>query len=365
MNPANENTIRRQKRNATLDEVLIEFDEPYLITLRSGKSRIIATAIPSDDPDAYMFLGTSVSERDWDAYLNESVDLLYIFTETKSNVYYEFDLATMKENKITMLQREEAIPEELLPGPHSFARLHTKPADKKDTSNSEQTLIVDGEWELTEFGSFQKRYSDIYSLMYSLKKIAAGHDDYLAHVRAAVTGQIFDGIVSRPYQGGFSYVHMFRETSEKIPANDRLALKRISYASPGKVVVAGDMETFESVSRVIRTFMHARKSSAREATELREFLKKYKYISMRPEEYAKAPSNQEYLVKQATVIMNNLSMNYIDEFQKICGENALLFAKLSLSLYRRVQDATSYFIQGRAQYVGEDDRIRSINVAKE
>src|SRR5688500_4159652 len=112
------------RRGAEVVATLVATDEPQLLALKAGKSLMAAVAIPDNEPEASKFLATTVSQKDWDSYLDESVDLRYLFTYPIQRMRYTFDLRSARNKRVMMDPVEGEIPERFLPQPRFFAENH-------------------------------------------------------------------------------------------------------------------------------------------------------------------------------------------------------------------------------------------------
>jgi hypothetical protein len=117
---------KARNRNATFDANLVYVDEPQLITLVSGKSRVVAVAIPDDDFVSSKFLAVTVHKKDWHKYLDGIVDLRYLYTAYSATTLYVFDLRNMKDKIVTMNQFVGDVLEDMLPSPRFFSASHTE-----------------------------------------------------------------------------------------------------------------------------------------------------------------------------------------------------------------------------------------------
>lgn len=150
-----------QRRSASYVRTLVYMDEPHLILLKSYKTNVIALAVSSPAEEA-RFIATTVSTRDMEAYRDGHVDLRYLFTYPTMRSIYSFNLMDMIDNKVLMSPFEQQIPEDYLPSPRFFSTSHTEDEDEIAEPSDIQSLIVDGEWDMPDFGEFYSRYSDVY-----------------------------------------------------------------------------------------------------------------------------------------------------------------------------------------------------------
>src|SRR5690606_7887859 len=139
-------------------------DEPQVLALQSGKTMILAVAIPDSDEASAMFLATSVRPKHWEEYLDSSVDLRFLFTYPRNRTLYYFNLMAMTEAMVVVMTPfEGSPPEEHLPLPRIFATDHTTEFERPVRASGSEILVIDGDWEMPEFGQFYQKYSDIYA----------------------------------------------------------------------------------------------------------------------------------------------------------------------------------------------------------
>lgn len=336
--------MKIRSRSATLDAILVFFDEPHVVTLISRGVRMLATAIPDDDFTKSMFLGVTVSEREWERYLDGVVDLRYIFTYPKLRLHYTFDLNLIKNNAVIMQPYEDEVPEEYLPLPQFFSSSHTETYGGVETPSDKENLLIDGEWELTDFGQFQQKYSDIYTFLISTKNWS-DIDTTLSEKK-----RIEDAFNKRPFMGGFSYVHLFKDLSNSVPRNDRLNLNKINYASPGEIEVFGQDEIFDIISDLIPHFLSIRVDLDKKYSELKKYLTERGLSRLSGDHFLASDANAFYIKNQAEAISFMLGAFEFEKILKLSQNNALVATKVVLAFYRRLSDAATYFAQGRVKY---------------
>lgn len=332
------------RRTATFDAVLVYMDEPQVITLVAGKTRIVAVAIPYANETMSMFLATSASDRDWNRYLDGTVDLRYLFTVPAVRTSYFFDLQEMKDKKVKMTPWTGEIAERYLPLPRFFSSNHTEDYAADERASDPEKLLIDGEWELTDFGQFQQKFSDVYVFL------AATRNWQDMSVPLSVRRHIKGAFLNRPFQGGFSYVHLFRELGENVPRADQLNLNKIQYASPGHVEIFGKEEIFEDLQLIIPNFLQKRIQLSKLYGDFYRYLSENHYLKMSGGEYGRGDPSERYINSTARNLASEmLSPNY-DVVAHLTENNALVSAKIVLSFYRRLADAAMYFAQGRIAY---------------
>lgn len=332
------------KRAATFSRVLVYMDEPQLILLKSYKANIIAVAIPSPH-DSANFLATSVSRRDFEDYMYGTVDLRYLFTYAQVRSLYTFDLMTMSNGKIIMTPLDGEPPEDYLPSPRFFSRSHTEddPEEEADRTTT-QTLFVDGEWDMPDFGQFYNRYSDVY---YFLGATSAFSDATVALERKRSIQEMF---IETPFRGGFSYVNFYDQLVHHVPRAERLRMDKIKYESPGYVNVNGDEETFSEIKFIIVNFLENKGILRNKYKQLHSLLSGLGYLTTSGREFDNSTDTASKIEADADDLAVTLKIPNVDTIKKLVENNRLVYAKLMLSIHRRIDDASKFFAQSRVNF---------------
>ncbi|MER9449649.1 hypothetical protein [Mesorhizobium sp. M0254] len=332
------------RRSAIFDAVLVYLDEPQIVTLISQKTRVVAIAIPYENPNIAMFHATTVAEKDWERYLSGTVDLRYLFTFPTVRVHYYFDLHALEDGKIMMSPWIGDIGENYLPLPRFFSSNHTEEYKANIRATDRELLVIDGEWELTDFGQFQQKYSDIYAFIIATKNwLDAG-------ATLQTKRRVKDAFLNRPFQGGFSYVHLFRDLSNNVSRPDQLNLSKIKYASPGEVEIFGKEEIFEEIHQIIPNFLHKRERLQEDYRTFHQYLSENHYLRIHGDHYPKGDPTEAYMSGRARKLAVEMLAPNFDAVWDLTNGNALVASKVVLSFYRRLADAAAYFAQGRVAY---------------
>ncbi|MCA1454159.1 hypothetical protein I6F35_13165 [Bradyrhizobium sp. BRP22] len=310
--------------------------------MKTFKTHVVALAIPSP-PDEAWFIATTVSSREMEAYRDGHVDLRYLFTYPIRSIY-TFDLMKMVDNKVMMEPFEDHVPEQYLPSPRFFSSSHTD--DEEDTVGPThiQSLVVDGEWDMPDFGQFYSLYSDVY---YFLSAVHAFADESVEIEKKKTIKQTF---VHTPFKGGFSYVHFYTALPAIVPRNERLRMDKIKYESPGYVDVSGDSETFAETESIILSFLNNRAPLRELYNTLHSFLSKKRYLVMAAEEFSENAPASEYINQAAATRAETRQIRNTETVRSLVKNNPLAFAKIVLSLYRRLDEASRFFAQGRVNF---------------
>lgn len=331
------------RRSATYDATLVYMDEPQVITMMSQKTRIVAVAIPDEDPQKAMFLATTVAEKDWTKYLDGTVDLRYLFTYSV-RVHYFFDLYDMKDKKVMMTPLDGPADEDHLPSQRFFSTNHTEEYKADDRATDTEKLLIDGEWELQDFGQFQQKYADIYAFIIATDTWKSAAASLVAKKR------VKDAFLDRPFRGGFSYVHLFRDLNDNVPRSDQLNLSKIKYASPGHVEIFGKEEVFDHLHNIIPNFLHKREKLSEAYRLFHKYLSENHYFKIDGNQYPKNDPTEKYIKAQSKALATEMLAPDFDAVWELTEQNALVAAKVVLSFYRRLNDAATYFAQGRIAY---------------
>lgn len=337
--------MKQRRRSATFDAILVFFDEPHVITLKSRGVRVLAVAVPDEDEsNQAKFLGVTVTDRDWERYLDGVVDLRYVFTFPKVRLLYTFDLNSMKNNAVLMEPFDYDIPESFLPLPQFFSSSHTEVYGRDETPADTEKLLIDGEWELTDFGQFQQKYSDVYTFVITTKNWSE------ETTPEKEKNRIQSAFLNRPFAGGFSYVHLFNDLGNSIPKSDKLNLNKINYASPGEIEVFGQDEIFLKIKELITHFLSIRIELDKDYTDLKRFLTERKLSTLKGEEFQFDSPYAGYLRAEAKKIADRMGSPDFPTVLRLSKNNSLVAAKVVMAFYRRLGDAATYFAQGRVKY---------------
>lgn len=302
---------------------------------------VVAVAIPDNDPEKSIFLATTVRTRHWEAYLDGTVDLRYLFLYPRGRLLYYFDLMKMKNNQVLMEPFVGQIPDDHLPLPRLFSSDHTTEFTAGAKATDTETLVIDGEWEMPEFGQFYQKYADVYAFFASTKNWA----DPLRP--AALRAQVQEAFRTKPFQGGSSYVHFYHGLNDNLPRDERTSLDSIQYASPGTVNITGDAALFDAVERLVTTFLDQRFEIREAYSTLYSYMSKGGLLAMAGHNFKADDPRAAYLLAGAKTLCEKHEIQDFDIISQLSQKNGLVVAKIVLSLSRRIEEAAKFFAQGR------------------
>jgi hypothetical protein len=319
-------------------------DEPQVIALESFNIRLIAVAISKNRKHRAPFLAVTVNKKDWIAYFDGKVDLLYLFTFPKQRVLYTFDLMGGIDNKFMMNRLEGDAPIEWLPSPRFFATSHTEEFEQVEDVVGNETLYIDGAWGLQDFGKFHNCYSDVYYFTSSAEKFADENSP------ADERREIMEAFQDRPFKGGFSYVNLFDALADSASRVERLNIQEVQYHSPGHVTITGNDATFESAQRLISNYLDNRQEIDKLYAQFHGNLSKNKYLQMSAEDFEKGDAAGAAILRTAMALAHLMKLENIEAIKKLVDDNPLAFAKVILSIERRLYQTAKFFAQGRMNF---------------
>lgn len=343
---------------ANFVQTLMYYDGPQVVLLTIGKkgSTMVAVAIQKDGME-YPFFGCAVKKRDWERYLEGKVDLFYLFANATVGHKYFFDLDKLGDDGVVTLKKatdaELEVPD-IWPDRGFFATYHTEPlADLPNVENDIQVFNIDGTWEAVDFSGFYGKLSDIYAIFYLREMFEGGH------ASAAVLDKAKAAVRARLWQAGGSYKGFYGALGDGVPSMSRLRVSRIQYASPGKIELRGREDLFEDML----TSLDHLKAGLGEAKEA------YRYIDqvLAHESLKKAGPNSTFsaeglknsVKEKSLFLLKQMGIRKPETFFDVCDQNVLVFAKLTLSVYRRFKGIYDFVAEGR---IAAEQRLDVVDV---
>lgn len=335
-----------RKRTAKLDAVLTFFDRALLVVLNSQQTKVLGIAVPENKIFKEEYLGVTVSQRNWDRYIDGKTDVRFVFNYATPRTLYSFDLPKDGEEneKISMIPLEKEPTEAMLPLLGLFSRHHTEEYESVEEAPGNTILSIDGEWEMTEFGSFQSRYSDVYAFIAGL---TASMDPNIGQIFSSRIRQVFR---DKPFQGGASYVSFFNDLFDILPSRQRLRLSSIDYASPGTMEVEGIPKVFIEEKEKIVHFLHNDTEIREIHSSLRKFLSRNGYLRMPGSRFPIDTPDAEYIRQQSKKLFEGLGFEGFEALEELSDKNSLVAAKICLALFRRIETLSRYFAEGRMSF---------------
>lgn len=344
MRPEKEASKPRKSGLSEFLTTLVFLDEPQVILLKhTKKSYFICVAVDNADDDGE-FVCAQVSEIQLDRYLRGKSDLLYLFKYPQFNRWGRFSIFNMKENKIRIKYTEfKDLLDEELPLPGFFSRDHTEEFSINGEPSSNQNFDIDGSWDLPEFTQFYSKLTDLY--VYELSLLEFSNDN----VNAEKKRKIADAFSTYPWRGGSSYVHFYSDLLKSQSPQDRLGVRSIQYASPGHVDISGRREAFDKIILLVKNFENNRNLILEKYNKLHKYLRDQKLLRVEGDRFDNDSAIADFINSNARSLAADLKLSDIDTVFYLSGKNSLAFAKIVLSICRRMESFFEYFAEGRVE----------------
>ncbi|MBM2576053.1 hypothetical protein JQC91_07030 [Jannaschia sp. Os4] len=334
---------KRRTRAKYLD-TLTFIDEPQLIALEIGRTKGLGLAIDPGTIEGSDFLVVSLTEENWNRYFRDHVDLEYLFSYPTNRRLFHFASSDWEGDTVMMNKLEGNPPADALPGKGIFARSHTSDAFRDSSSQSTQTMYIDGDWELDEFGAFYKKYAEVYAFLATVRNHADGG------ISQAYKGRAISAFQEYPLRGGSSYLHLFSSLPNCIPNEQRLGLEGIDYHSPGAVEMRGQDDKLDQTSVLVKRHLNNRPSTKLAHDILKAYLQKTKLLTQSARDFSSENAHSNTILKYTAELNEEMGIIAHRTVLSMCGDNVLAFAKISLGLYRRLDVAAAFFAEGRMDY---------------
>lgn len=186
------------------------------------------------------------------------------------------------------------------------------------------TVLVEGDWDVQQWGEFPRRFSQIYSVLYGLNE-----SPKLA----------FD---SHPWRGdGFSSMHFYNESRKRVPEAQRPAVTRMQYASPGFMKFSLCGVIGRKVAQCVSDLKTNNVIIAGASSKILEYIKTHDLNSVRSSSDPKLRPHSSKLASLAKQLMSGFSEIDEDQFVKSCP-GSFEAAKISRSFYLRVSELASF-----------------------
>jgi hypothetical protein len=333
--------------NVQLVDKLFEVDFPLVVLLskQAGKStqHFIACAIPDGDGDLDYYFAVFVARQHLIRYFSGQCDLRFLFAFAGGRKYFTFkNLPSEKDKKITMREFDGQLGEHLFPDSRFFAASHTSNYGIQAEVGIEQRLLIDGEWDMQEFGGFYQKFSDLYSYKQAIV--------YLEGADKSRTEQVQRAFRSKPFRGGSSYMGFFGDLFEIIPPRERPALEGIEYHSPGFVDLRGKEDILESIKDSVSRFLESADTIQKAHDDLRGFMTKSKLLSITGGAKDVSAELLIELQRLTAAFYDVLPVDGKGSLKDLARQNTIVHAKIGLALFRRLKATAHFFAQGRLSY---------------
>ncbi|WP_054006297.1 hypothetical protein [Cypionkella psychrotolerans] len=333
--------------NVKVEANLFEADIPLVVLLSkkagTGTQHFIASAIPDESGEVDYYFVVFVGRHHLIRYFNEQCDLRFLFAFASGRKYYVVkDLKPNTKGAVALEEFQGVLGENLLPDGQFFVTAHTSKYGISDAIGKEQRLLIDGHWDMQEFGSFYQKFADLYSYSQAVEYISDPNSQKISQVQKAFS--------SKPFKGGSSYMGFFNDLFEIIPSNQRPSLEGIEYHSPGWVDLRGKDEILEAVKVSVELFLEGADAIQKAHDDLRGFMSKAKLLSITGGLKEVSSDVLIELLRLTKVFYELLPVVGKDQLKSLTKDNPIVHAKVGLALFRRLRATAHFFAQGRLAY---------------
>jgi hypothetical protein len=328
-------------------QTLYEYDGPKIVLLKTpGTSYILGVAIINElyeEP----FYGAEISSEQMHELLDGEYSLRYAFIRPKFKQWFVFDLADLDfGTEITLFPlRLSAETEKYLPGRKFFASDFTEELNLGSavSGKSEERILVDGNWEISDFGDLYGGYSDLYSFADGLKKFSDVQVD-------ALSKRTIKSAFQKQWQGGGSYGSFYRTLRTVQGPADRLSLGGFEYHSPGYVDFEGQKALLDSVKSMLNDFGDRYLQIKKNYNELYKYLQINKLLSLAADKFDRSSDIANSVSSKGLEFSKMLPNVRWNDLLKLSDGDQLVATKVLLSLFRRLERLNEFQLQGRVTF---------------
>lgn len=338
--------MTQQVAKAKIVEDLVDYDGPQLLLLKTNRNRhMVATAVRAPDMEE-PFFGCEITDKTYDSYFDDKVDLHFAFRRAIGRAYYLFDLAASKSDEVNLIKLKAEDAEKPAYWPHVgfFARSHTTKFNRVAASSALKSYKIDGKWGASDFSHFHAKMSDLYALFGVLDRLDGQHSQ-------TEMGFIKKTIQERFWQGGGSYVGFYDSllSRNRVLNLAPLEVAKIQYASPGEISLRGNKSALSEISDIITVFDEKWDKLAWSYRNIRSVLRKERLLRAGPNAKFSNTATREFVKTATREFAKEMQLERVDEIYDACDRNVLVFAKVILSVFRRGNELYKFHAEGRVQ----------------
>ena len=296
------------------------FDGPLLSEFcsASGDTYLYSWCDSDKTHNRWMVLRTS--PRSLIEYLHRKITLFKLIESAQDGFVYFVDMDGDATVRHVALVRLSEIPEAYWPAPDSWHDNDLRP--RAEQQNSRQEVLIQGQWDMADFGLFPRRYSQVYAFIYMMNSGAQVPPAF--HFR---------------YRRGFPIVKLFTGLLKQLPVGERPVVSAIQYMSPGFIRLQANPSISAKVYEAIET-ARARREAIREA-----------YRAIREYEQMDLSDGMEGNFRAALEHMADvLGLIDIDRLLTMVG-GYLSAAKVLGSYHRFLEELARYEDDGKVTFV--------------
>jgi len=327
-------------------KTLICLDGVQLFTALSGrKRRFICLAVPDDEADE-LFLCAPVSESHFADYMYEQLDLYGLLKSSTTRKFYTFELNKPVGARYE-LKEIKSVPDGWMPERHIFSGSHTEAYDfEEDEATADapipvedSVIAIDGRWDARDLATLPELFTDNYSFVYAL--LAA---DRSGRSRANEMFRKF------PWKGGFSTVGFYDGLYRRVPREHRLAVRGISYNSPGTITLSAVNVAIQKIKDSVSALNDVNSSLQTQYRELRDGMSARELLGRSTHETVVDENDINFVSTRAKLLALDMKFDQLDQLHKLTESNWIATAKILLSYYRRLKMLADFLDTGKAAF---------------
>lgn len=323
-----------------IEKILLSYDIP-LIALAKAKNGDKYLGVNYDDGEtAFKFYFSRIKTEHLKQLYAEKIDVHYAVTKLHKGTY-ELGEVWGSVGEEFKTKRSAVLPSNALPEPGMFI-----PGHAEESLNSDFKVVdIDGQWEISDLRRFSDLVQDCYSLGFAL----------LGATGQAATNKINAVFHKHPWRGGFSSVNFFKELYRNIPNEDRAAIRKIDYASPGEIKFYMNGDVADSIRELVNG-INDDESPAREAyKKAYGYLQNLGWLSKSDTDIALSDQDITELVELLGDTCEAFGLDdSASHILDLASEDPLSAIKIVLAYYRRLQGLADYVATGKAQDIFHD-----------
>ena len=334
-------------RTVYLKQTLVAFDGPQLVLFQSDRGfPVLALAVEEPTDVSYPMFLAEISNDQLKRYLDQKVDLRYIYRHAAKRLYYANWAALNEQGWLSVNLVKEAIPEDYFPDHGFWSRHHTIAYGASIyASDTLASFAIDGSWDAADFSKFYGKFADLYAFL------TVGTRELVKKIPEQSLQGVKSAIRSLGWRGGSSYVGFYDSMFSRIDELSPLRVNRIQYASPGTIELKGDPDALAQVAHVVTAF----------ASDNGDMKGAYFFVSklLGKEGLKAAPSGSKFSSEQVAqtvlekchLLNAGLGANAPDKIFNLCEGDTVVYAKITLSFYRRAKELHGFHAEGRVKAI--------------
>jgi hypothetical protein len=151
-----------------------------------------------------------------------------------------------------------------------------------------------------------------------------------------------------PLRGGSSYVNMYEGLLSVQKLGDRLSVGKLRYASAGEIDVRGRGEIFGEMSIALGELTSRYDDIKNKYNTSHRYCAKNKLLKADRESEVSDPV-AKFLLEQSMEFAAMMRLEQADLIYNLTGRNSLIFTKILLSHFRRLERYFMFFAEGRVR----------------